>query len=89
MNLLKMANEVKTIIHYRKKGMAWQRKYNRQAPQAGDLAPDFTLYDTTGTESVTLSNLGHAACGSTWGFGDYGSDKPYLVLIAFWYRQIS
>ena len=56
MNLLKMANEVKTIIHYRKKGMAWQRKYNRQAPQAGDLAPDFTLYDTTGTESVTLSD---------------------------------
>ncbi len=56
MNLVsELANDVKTMFHYRKESTAWQRKYNRQAPKAGDIAPDFTLLDSTGAESVTLS----------------------------------
>jgi peroxiredoxin len=32
-----------------------QKQLNAKAPKAGDLAPDFTLYDPRGETSVTLS----------------------------------
>ena len=46
---------VRTIIHFRKTAHKWQVKQDRLAPKAGEVAPDFTVTDVTGTESVTLS----------------------------------
>jgi peroxiredoxin len=37
--------------------MKSQKTLDAQAPKAGDLAPDFTLSDISGTESVTLSDF--------------------------------
>jgi peroxiredoxin len=34
-----------------------QKELDRQAPKAGDLAPDFTLSDHRGENTVTLSNF--------------------------------
>jgi peroxiredoxin len=41
----------------RNKAMKSQKKLDAQAPKAGDIAPDFTLSDISGTESVTLSDF--------------------------------
>jgi peroxiredoxin len=30
---------------------------NAKAPRAGDIAPDFTLFDISGKDSVTLSDF--------------------------------
>ena len=35
----------------------WQAYFNKLAPQPGDTAPDFELYDITGTEVVKLSDF--------------------------------
>jgi hypothetical protein len=48
-------NDAKFIIGFRKKTMKSQKMLDAQAPKAGDLAPDFTLFDISGTESITLS----------------------------------
>jgi hypothetical protein len=32
-------------------------RLNKLAPKAGDVAPDFTLLDIGGTESITLSDF--------------------------------
>ena len=37
--------------------MSVQKRRDRHAPKAGDMAPDFTLTDTTGRDSVTLSDF--------------------------------
>ena len=50
-------NDLKFIIDYRRRVMPIQKERDRQAPKAGDLAPDFTLSDSNGTESVTLSDF--------------------------------
>ena len=50
-------DDAKFIIGYRKKAMKQQKMLNAQAPRAGDLAPDFTLSDISGTEAVTLSDF--------------------------------
>jgi peroxiredoxin len=42
---------------YREEAMVWQNKYDRSAPRAGDLAPDFTLSDINGENSLTLSDF--------------------------------
>jgi peroxiredoxin len=52
-----LVNDAKFIIGFRKKGMKSQEMLDAQAPKAGDLAPDFTLSDISGTESVTLSDF--------------------------------
>lgn len=45
---------------HRDRHMAWQKKYDAQAPKAGDIAPDFELTDVTGTRTVRLSDFrGH------------------------------
>jgi hypothetical protein len=49
-------NDAKFIIGFRKKTMKSQKMLDAQAPKAGDLAPDFTLFDISGTESITLSD---------------------------------
>ena len=50
-------NDAKFIINFRGKLMKRQVGLNKLAPKAGDLAPDFTLHDISGTESVTLSDF--------------------------------
>jgi hypothetical protein len=55
--LSELFDDLKFIIGYRRKAMKQQKMLNDQAPKAGDLAPDFTLYDISGTKSVTLSHF--------------------------------
>ena len=50
-------NEIKFNIGFRKRLMSAQKKLDAKAPRAGDLAPDFTLYDIDGRDSVTLSDF--------------------------------
>ena len=50
-------NDAKFIIKFRSKLMKRQTRLNKLAPKAGDVAPDFTLYGISGTESITLSNF--------------------------------
>jgi len=50
-------DDAKFIVRYRKKAMKRQKVLNEQAPKAGDLAPNFTLLDISGTKSVTLSDF--------------------------------
>lgn len=58
MNILtELLNDAKYMIQYRKRTMPIQKKLDRQAPRAGDWAPDFTLTDTSGTDTVTLSQF--------------------------------
>jgi len=42
-------------IRNRTDATAWQKKYNAQAPKAGDEAPDFELWDITEENPVRLS----------------------------------
>ena len=49
--------EIKFNSRYRKSLMAAQKKVDANAPRAGDLAPDFTLHDIEGKDSVTLSSF--------------------------------
>jgi len=37
--------------------MSTQKELDAKAPQAGDIAPDFTLYNIEGKDSVTLSEF--------------------------------
>ena len=55
--LSELIDDAKFIVGYRKKAMKQQKMLNTQAPKAGDLSPDFTLSDISGTESVTLSDF--------------------------------
>jgi peroxiredoxin len=42
---------------YRRSLMSAQKTLDAKAPRAGDMAPDFTLYDIEGKDSVTLSDF--------------------------------
>ncbi len=37
--------------------VAWQKQYDPLAPKAGDVAPDFELYDTEGKNPMRLSDF--------------------------------
>ncbi len=50
-------NDAKFIAKYRFEWTKSQKRLDAKAPKAGDLAPDFTLFDISGTESVTLSDF--------------------------------
>jgi peroxiredoxin len=50
-------NDAKFIAKYRLEGTKTQKRADAKAPKAGDLAPDFTLFDILGTDSVTLSDF--------------------------------
>ena len=52
-----MIDFVRNTLHYRKEFEAWQTRYDTKAPKAGDLAPDFTLSDAAGVNSVQLSSF--------------------------------
>jgi peroxiredoxin len=55
--LSEIIKEFKFNVGYRKSLMSAQKKLDAKAPRAGDIAPDFTLYDIEGKESVTLSDF--------------------------------
>lgn len=58
MNILsELFDDLKFILKFRKRVMKQQLELNRLAPKAGDSAPDFTLFDIEGKESVTLSGF--------------------------------
>jgi hypothetical protein len=44
-------------IKNRKEASAWQKKYDKQAPKLGDMAPDFELFDSVGENPVRLSDF--------------------------------
>ena len=52
-----LIDDVKFILAYRKKEMKIQKTLDAEAPRTGDLAPDFTLFDISGENSITLSNF--------------------------------
>lgn len=52
-----LVSDAASIFRIRRKLMKRQKELDRSAPRAGDMAPDFTLRDVTGTESVTLSDF--------------------------------
>jgi hypothetical protein len=50
-------NFIRETLKYRRESNAWQRKYDAQAPKVGDIAPDFELFDVTGTHHIRLSDF--------------------------------
>jgi peroxiredoxin len=52
-----IVQEFKFNIGFRRSLMSGQKALDAQAPRAGDVAPDFTLYDIEGQDSVTLSDF--------------------------------
>ena len=46
---------VARMIQSRKKGRAWQEKFDALAPKRGDVALDFELRDVNGENPVRLS----------------------------------
>lgn len=44
-------------IRARKRIKEWRKQFVPLAPKAGDMAPDFELYDTKGKDSIRLSDL--------------------------------
>jgi len=57
MIISELFNDAKFILKFRSKLTKQQHKLEKKAPKIGALAPDFTLSDSTGTESVTMSNF--------------------------------
>ena len=55
--LSELFDDAKFILKFRSKLMKRQMGLNKLAPKAGDTAPDFTLRDILGTESITLSDF--------------------------------
>ncbi len=55
--LAELYEDLRFIFSFRSKVMKKQMALNKKAPKAGDLAPDFTLKDVSGTKSVTLSDF--------------------------------
>ena len=49
--------ELKFNTRYRKTLMPEQKKLDSKAPKEGDIAPDFTIYDIGGKDSITLSEF--------------------------------
>jgi hypothetical protein len=53
----RMLKSLRKMKFYRRQFSAWQKKYDAQAPKAGDLAPEFELWDVDGQRSVRLSDF--------------------------------
>jgi len=55
-------------IQNRTEASAWQKKYDALAPRIGDPAPDFTLSDVSGENSIQVSDfLGSKAVALVFG----------------------
>ena len=48
---------LRAVFKYRREQGAWQHERDKEAPKEGDLAPDFTLRDSAGSQAVTLSEF--------------------------------
>ena len=55
--ITELFDDAKFILNYRRSKMAEQKEDDRHAPRAGDLAPDFTLTDSRGEKTITLSGF--------------------------------
>ena len=55
--IAEIIEDVRFIFGYRSRLVPIQKALDQHAPRAGDLAPDFTLVDSSGAESVTLSDF--------------------------------
>ena len=44
-------------MRYRKEFIKWQKKFDALAPKAGDIAPDFELFNVNGENPVRLSDF--------------------------------
>jgi hypothetical protein len=49
--------DARFVLQYRRRMMPLQKELDRLAPRAGELAPDFTLTDSSGTGTITLSEF--------------------------------
>ena len=52
-----LVDDFRFILSYRKQKMREQLALDKKAPKAGDPAPDFTLWDIRGANSVSLSDF--------------------------------
>lgn len=52
-----MLKSIRKTIYYRKQYAAWQKKHDALAPKAGQIAPDFELFDVSGEFRVRLSDF--------------------------------
>ena len=55
--IAELIDDAKFVFQFRNKTMKKQKMLDAQAPKAGDPAPDFTLSDITGKDSITLSDF--------------------------------
>lgn len=55
--ILEIVKDGISILKIRKKLMKQQKGLDKLAPRPGDMAPDFTLQNTAGTETITLSDF--------------------------------
>jgi len=55
--ITELISDAKFMFNIRRKLMKRQKGLDRLAPKEGDMAPDFTLSDITGTNEVTLSDF--------------------------------
>ncbi len=46
-----------STIKNRQSATSWQKRYDAEAPKAGELAPDFELCDVDGSNPVRLSDF--------------------------------
>jgi hypothetical protein len=50
-------DDARFVIQYRRRMMPLQKELDRLAPRPGELAPDFTLTDSSDTGTITLSEF--------------------------------
>ena len=55
--ITELFDDARFVIQYRRRMMPIQKELDLHAPRAGDLAPDFTLTESSGTGTITLSNF--------------------------------
>lgn len=55
--IAELLDDAKFVFQFRKRTLRVQKELDRKAPKAGNPAPDFTLSDISGTNSVTLSDF--------------------------------
>lgn len=55
--IMELIDDARFIFRFRRQKGRVMKKLDRAAPKAGDLAPDFTLSDISGTETIRLSDF--------------------------------